>query len=34
VLSPKSLDQFGIEVPAWQDASRRYLQERDLCGNL
>src|SRR5580692_4338831 len=34
VLSPKSLDQFGIEMPAWQDASRRYLQERDLCGNL
>jgi len=34
VLSPKSLDQFGIEMPAWQDASRRYLQERAGSGIL
>ena len=29
VLSPKSLDEFGIEMPEWQDATRRYLQERN-----
>jgi dTDP-4-dehydrorhamnose reductase len=28
VLSPKSLQQYGIAMPAWQDALRRYLQER------
>jgi dTDP-4-dehydrorhamnose reductase len=28
VLSPKSLQQYGISVPTWQDALRRYLQER------
>jgi dTDP-4-dehydrorhamnose reductase len=28
VLSAKSLQQFGIAVPTWQDALQRYLQER------
>ena len=28
VLSSKSLLQYGITVPTWQDALRRYLQER------
>jgi dTDP-4-dehydrorhamnose reductase len=28
VLSEKSLQQLGITVPTWQDALRRYLQER------
>ena len=28
VLSPKSLGQWGIAMPTWQDALRRYLQER------
>jgi dTDP-4-dehydrorhamnose reductase len=28
VLSPKSLEQFGISMPMWQDALRRYLEER------
>ena len=28
VLSPKSLEQWGIAMPTWQDALRRYLQER------
>jgi dTDP-4-dehydrorhamnose reductase len=28
VLSSKSLQQYGITVPTWQDALRRYLQER------
>jgi dTDP-4-dehydrorhamnose reductase len=28
VLSPKSLQQYGISTPAWQDALQRYLQER------
>jgi len=28
VLSARSLDQWGIAMPAWQDALRRYLQER------
>jgi len=28
VLSPKSLDQFHITMPSWQNASQRYLQER------
>jgi len=28
VLSPKSLEHFGIEVPSWEDALQRYLQER------
>ncbi len=28
VLSPKSLQTYGIKVPAWQDALERYLQER------
>jgi dTDP-4-dehydrorhamnose reductase len=28
VLSPKSLQQYGITVPTWQDALLRYLQER------
>ena len=27
-LSPKSLDQFHITMPSWQNASQRYLQER------
>ena len=28
VLSPKSLQSFGIAMPQWQDALRRYLEER------
>jgi len=28
VLSPKSLLRFGITLPTWQDALRRYLHER------
>ncbi|MGA9980089.1 MAG: dTDP-4-dehydrorhamnose reductase [Candidatus Sulfotelmatobacter sp.] len=28
VLSPKSLQGFGITTPTWQDALRRYLQAR------
>jgi dTDP-4-dehydrorhamnose reductase len=28
VLSPASLHKFGIELPPWQDALRRYLEER------
>ena len=28
VLSPRSLAQWGIAIPTWQDALRRYLQER------
>ncbi len=29
VLSPASLHRYGISMPAWQDALRRYLQERN-----
>jgi dTDP-4-dehydrorhamnose reductase len=29
VLSPSSLNQFGITMPGWQDALTRYLAERD-----
>jgi dTDP-4-dehydrorhamnose reductase len=29
VLSPKSLEHYGVTMPAWQDALRRYLEERD-----
>jgi dTDP-4-dehydrorhamnose reductase len=28
VLSPVSLQRYGINMPAWQDALRRYFQER------
>jgi dTDP-4-dehydrorhamnose reductase len=28
VLSPKSLAEYGITMPTWQDALHRYLQER------
>jgi dTDP-4-dehydrorhamnose reductase len=28
VLSPKSLQRYGISMATWQDALRRYLQER------
>lgn len=28
VLSPRSLDAYGITMPGWQDAVRRYLAER------
>jgi dTDP-4-dehydrorhamnose reductase len=28
VLSPKSLDQYGITMPTWQDALQNYLRER------
>jgi dTDP-4-dehydrorhamnose reductase len=28
VLSPKSLQPYGIALPTWQDALRRYLEER------
>jgi dTDP-4-dehydrorhamnose reductase len=31
VLSATSLRQLGIEMPSWQDALRRYLQERRSC---
>jgi dTDP-4-dehydrorhamnose reductase len=30
VLSSKSLQQCGISMPTWQDALRRYLQERNV----
>jgi dTDP-4-dehydrorhamnose reductase len=29
VLSPTSLEKYGIEMPSWQDALRRYLAERN-----
>jgi dTDP-4-dehydrorhamnose reductase len=29
VLSPKSLQHYGIAMPTWQDALQRYLQERN-----
>jgi dTDP-4-dehydrorhamnose reductase len=29
VLSPASLEKYGIEMPAWQDALERYLAERN-----
>jgi len=32
VLSPRSLQAFGIQMPSWQDAIGRYLQERKLAG--
>ena len=28
VLSPKSLQRYGVVVPSWQDALQRYLRER------
>jgi dTDP-4-dehydrorhamnose reductase len=28
VLSPKSLDRYGITMPTWQDALQNYLRER------
>jgi dTDP-4-dehydrorhamnose reductase len=28
VLSPASLQNFGIEMPSWQDALQRYLKAR------
>jgi dTDP-4-dehydrorhamnose reductase len=28
VLSPQSLEKFGVTMPSWQDALRRYLAER------
>jgi len=28
VLSPASLQRYGITLPTWQDALRRYLHER------
>ncbi len=30
VLSPKSLQNYGIVMPTWQDALQRYLQERKI----
>ena len=30
VLSPRSLEQYGVELPTWQDALGRYLAERGL----
>jgi dTDP-4-dehydrorhamnose reductase len=30
VLSSKSLQQCGLSMPTWQDALRRYLQERNV----
>lgn len=32
VLSATSLQHYGIEMPAWKDALRRYLKERASCG--
>jgi len=32
VLSPTSLDAYGITMPGWQDAVGRYLVERKGCG--
>jgi dTDP-4-dehydrorhamnose reductase len=29
VLSPASLEKYGIEMPAWQDGLARYLEERN-----
>jgi len=29
VLSPKSLQHYGVAMPAWHDALQRYLQERN-----
>jgi dTDP-4-dehydrorhamnose reductase len=31
VLSAKSLQHYGIEMPEWKDALRRYLKERASC---
>jgi dTDP-4-dehydrorhamnose reductase len=28
VLSPVSLQRYGIVMPTWKDALRRYLEER------
>jgi len=28
VLSSKSLEEYGVSIPTWQDALQRYLQER------
>src|SRR2546427_4452496 len=33
VLSASSLGQYGISMPDWQDALRRYLIERSSAGN-
>lgn len=33
VLSPESLHRFGIEMPSWEDASRRYLKARSESGS-
>lgn len=30
VLSPASLERYGIVMPSWQDATRRYLVERSF----
>jgi dTDP-4-dehydrorhamnose reductase len=30
VLSPSSLDGYGVRMPDWQDALRRYLRERNF----
>jgi dTDP-4-dehydrorhamnose reductase len=30
VLSPSSLQNYGISMPAWQDALKRYLSEKQL----
>lgn len=34
VLSPKSLEAFGVKMPSWRDALRRYLQERKLAAAI
>jgi dTDP-4-dehydrorhamnose reductase len=34
VLSPKSLDGYGIAMPQWQDALHNYLNERRIMGTL
>jgi dTDP-4-dehydrorhamnose reductase len=33
VLSAASLQRLGIEMPAWQDALRRYMEERQTLGS-
>ncbi|HZR58516.1 MAG TPA: dTDP-4-dehydrorhamnose reductase [Terriglobales bacterium] len=34
VLSPRSLDQYGITMPQWRDALQNYLNERQAAGTL
>jgi dTDP-4-dehydrorhamnose reductase len=34
VLSPESLQNYGIAMPSWQDATRAYLAERMTADSL